>query len=134
MSTISSLYPKGTYLSGKPFDIEVTMQVPDGSYSIVIDRVDLIGKQIFVLSSVVKEKHEALSNCKINVFMQQLTVKIPKTLDDDDIKVNIYMISTTSAFRNSFYNNDFTFIQSETSYLSALKAVEAYENSYCQLF
>lgn len=113
MSTISSLYPVESYPNGNSYGIAIRIEVPGGEYNTTIERVDLIGNQIFILSKVEEDqKSDCCYTCGFEIDTKKVTVKIPQELDKSHIKVNAYVIGKTwneeDLFRSEECSDDYS--------------------------
>lgn len=93
MSAPISLYPHVSYPEGRAFKVSISLLVPTQGVSIEIRRVDLVGKEIFLLSEVVE--NGGFFDCSLAILRADISVKLPKELIENGLKVNRLVIGKT---------------------------------------
>lgn len=117
MSIPLPLYPIATFPNGIPFDLQITLTVPNKNTEIAIKQVDLKGNELFLLCQIVQPK--GLGMCLIGQARSQLTVILPHEMNANDLKIHKYVLGKNWTWSEQS-DGDLNFIKNKNEYQNKL--------------
>jgi hypothetical protein len=109
----SQLYPEVVSTpNGVPYNVSIRISVPYIGMPITIEKVHLVGKEIFVLSKI---GQICMRLCEIDTAEASVAVNLPVGINANDIKVHRYVLGKTWDWSNSSHFG-INFIKNENEY------------------
>jgi hypothetical protein len=113
MQVSNQVYPLVAYPYGIPYKVSISFTVPSAGMPITIEKVHLVGKDLFMLCSV---NDEDSAFCVLGLSKATVTVSLPQGTNTKDIKVHRYVLGATWGWSDETHRG-IHFIESEKEFL-----------------